>query len=175
MPWSILNYKDDVFFGKAIDDHELAMNDNANTSIAIGPRAAPLHIDKSIGENTYVGRGVAELAAAPSTYDQHNTAIGSGAMVANTGVRNSVLGFNALSAVSTAGSSAAVGFQILKYTTSFGNSALGYRAGSSIGSGTSNIAIGHMSIGVATSGQGTGDKNICNGTKPGKKTHNRKQ
>ena len=160
MPRSILNHA-------LVKDHELGLNHSANTSIAIGPDAAPLHVDKSVGHNTYIGHGVAELVVT-STAATHNTAIGSGAMAANTGVRNAVLGYNALSAVSTAAANISMGYISMKYTTSgFENLAVGYAAGKSIGTGERNIALGYEAIGQENSAQCTGDINICVGYESG--------
>jgi hypothetical protein len=128
MPRSVLNHV-------LVKDHELDLNHSANTSIVIGPDAAPLHVDKSIGGNTYIGHGVAELVAAP-TAATHNIAIGSGAMAATTGIRNVVLGYNALSAAGNAAANTSMGYMSMKYTTSgFGNLAAGYAAGKSIDTG----------------------------------------
>ena len=161
MPRSILNHA-------LVKDHELGLNHSANTTIAIGPNAAPLHVDKSIGHNTYIGHGVAKLVVASTAVLQHNTAIGSDAMAANTGTRNVVLGYNALSAAGTADGNTSIGYISLMSTTSgAANVAVGYKAGSSIGTGARNVALGYEALGDVVSAQCSGNENICIGYQSG--------
>ena len=175
MPRSILNHA-------RVDDHELGLNHSANISIAIGPDAAPLHVDKSVGHNTYIGRRVAVLVGAPSS-DEFNTAIGSEAMAANTGTHNTIMGHDVLSISSTARQNTAIGYKCMNnctgnFNTSVGyqgmrnstgdlNTSIGYLAGRSIENGNSNIAVGMDAIGDVNSAQCTCDSNICIGNNSG--------
>ena len=134
-----------------VKDHELGLNGSANTSIAIGPDAAPLHVDKSVGHNTYIGHRVAVLAGAPSS-DEFNTAIGSEAMAENTGVQNTVMGYDALSITSDGARNTAIGYKCMKNSTGSNNSSVGYQSLRNC-TGNGNTSIGYVAGRSLGSGQ----------------------
>ena len=144
MPRSILNHA-------LVNDHELGLNHSANTTIAIGPDAAPLHVDKTIGHNTYIGHRVAVLAGAPSS-DEFNTAIESEAMAANTGTRNTIMDHDALSTASDGARNTALGYECMRNSTGDNNSTVGYQ-GLRNCAGNGNTSIGYVAGRSRGSGQ----------------------
>jgi uncharacterized protein YbcV (DUF1398 family) len=80
-----------------------------------------------------------------------NTAIGSGALKANTTDLNTALGYNSLTANTTGTNNVALGVQSLQAnTTASNNTAVGFQAGYSTTVGTLNTAIGYQSLYSAT-------------------------
>ena len=102
-------------------------------------------VDKTIN-SVRVGRGSGNLAS--------NTAIGSGALSANTaGIANTAIGVNALSSNTVGNVNAAFGFGALKAnTTGVDNTATGSNALMSNTTGSSNTATGNNALLLNTTG-----------------------
>jgi hypothetical protein len=82
-----------------------------------------------------------------------NTAIGSGALTANTtGARNTAVGADALKSVTTGSFSTAVGYQALENNTGNNNTAVGDQALEANTSGTNNSALGDDALVANTTG-----------------------
>ena len=93
------------------------MNQSTSTSVVIGSNAVPLHVDKAIGHNAYIGHQVALSVVVPSLH-QFNTAIGSDTIAANTGYHNTAVDHDVLSKSSDAHVNTVIGYECMKDGTS---------------------------------------------------------
>ena len=109
----------------SIEEPQLKLNDPSNISIVIGSNAAGFRIDKTIGNNAFIGHGAAEVVGT-ITEETKSTAIGSGAIKANTDICNSILVPNALSAAGSATANATFGFECVSNCTGGETSVVGY-------------------------------------------------
>lgn len=95
-----------------------------------------------------VGRGAGAVSG--------NTAVGSGAVAANTtGTQNTAVGFNSLASNTTPSDNTAVGYAALTANNSDGNTAVGSLALTSSTGGTDNVAVGRQALFAST-----GDLNV---------------
>lgn len=99
-------------------------------------------------QNTAIGNSAMMGPIGVALTGNNNTAVGDSALTQIRGAAagNTAAGTSALSALTTATNSTAVGYNALLSTTASGDTALGYSAGKYISTGGSNTAIGNSAM-----------------------------
>jgi len=128
------------------------LQSNGTSQVSVDSSGS-LEVASELVNSITVGRGAGAISS--------NTAVGSGALQANTtGINNTANGVSALSSNTTGNSSTATGYQALRSnTTGNNNTANGYQSLLSNTTGNNNTANGYQALVFNT----TGSSNTANG------------